>query len=53
MALTSILEAERRCGQLAKDARVKDIAAYLLSLMYGMAVLARHGKKVTTRPHFH
>lgn len=44
MALTNLLEAERLRGQLPEDAQVENIASYLLSVMYGLAVLARRGK---------
>ena len=44
MALTNMLEAERLRGQLPESTNVKDTAGYLLSVMYGLAVLARRGK---------
>ena len=44
MALAKLLEAERLRGRLPEDAQVKDIAGYVLSVMYGLAVLARRGK---------
>ena len=31
-------------SQLPEDARVQDIAGYITSVMYGLAVLARRGK---------
>jgi len=42
--LTRLLEAERLRGQLPEDAQVQDIAGYIQSVMYGLAVLARRGK---------
>ena len=44
MALTRLLEAEQLRGQLPEDIQVKDLAGYLLSVMYGLGVLARGGK---------
>jgi len=44
MALTNLLEAERLNGQLPEDTRVDDISAYLLSVTYGLTVLAQRGK---------
>lgn len=44
MVLTDLLEAERLRGQLPEDAQVQDITGYLLSVMYGLSVLARCGK---------
>jgi hypothetical protein len=38
------LEAERLNGQLPEDTQVQDIASYLLSVTYGLTVLARGGK---------
>jgi AcrR family transcriptional regulator len=42
--LTNLLEAERRKGRLPADTPVQDIASYLLSVTYGLSVLARRGK---------
>jgi hypothetical protein len=36
-ALSNLLEAERLRGQLPEDAQVQDIAAYELSVKYGLA----------------
>lgn len=44
VALSEMLEAERLRGHLAEDARVQDIASYLLSVTYGLTVLAGRGK---------
>jgi hypothetical protein len=43
-ALTNMLEAERLGGQLPEDAQVQDLTAYLLSVTYGLTVLAGRGK---------
>lgn len=43
-ALTEFLEAEQKQGQLLPSANPRDIAGYLLSVMYGLSVLARRGK---------
>ncbi len=43
-ALTERLEAERKCGQLLPTTDPRDLAGYLLSVMYGLTVLARRGK---------
>lgn len=42
--LTDFLKAEQRRGQLPPGTRPKEMAGYLLSLMYGLSVLARRGK---------
>ncbi len=42
--LTKLIKAEQRRGQLPPDAQPKAIAGYLLSVMYGLSVLARRGK---------
>jgi AcrR family transcriptional regulator len=44
MALASLLEAEQRKGQLPADMQVNETTAYLLSVTYGLSVLARRGK---------
>ena len=44
VGLSRMLEAERLRGQLAQDAQVQDITAYLLSVTYGLTVLAGCGK---------
>ncbi len=44
VALSTMLEAEKARGQLAKDANVQEITSYLLSLTYGMTILAGRGK---------
>jgi AcrR family transcriptional regulator len=44
MALTNLLEAERLNGQLPEDIQVHDITSYLLSVTYGLTVLAQRGK---------
>ena len=44
MALSGMLEAERLRGQLPEDAQVQDITAYLLSVTYGLTMLAGRGK---------
>lgn len=44
VALSRMLEGEKQRGQLTQDARVKDITAYLLSVTYGLTVLAGSGK---------
>lgn len=44
MALSGMLEAERLRGQLPEEAHVQDITAYLLSVTYGLTVLAGRGK---------
>ena len=44
VALSNILEAEKLRGQLPGDAQVQDITAYLLSVTYGLTVLAGRGK---------
>ena len=43
-ALVNFLKAEKLRGELSRDARVKDIAGYLLSVMYGLSVLAKREK---------
>jgi AcrR family transcriptional regulator len=43
-ALFNVLEAERLADRLPKDAPVQDITGYLLSVTYGLSVLARQGK---------
>lgn len=42
--LSKLLEHERQCGQLPENAQVQAIAGYLLSVMYGLSILARQGK---------
>ena len=42
--LSEVLETERLRGQLSADARIKDLTAYLLSVTYGLTVLAGRGK---------
>lgn len=44
VALSTMLEAEKARGQLAKDASVQKITSYLLSLTYGLTILAGRGK---------
>jgi AcrR family transcriptional regulator len=44
MALSSLLETARLNGQLPEDAQVNDITSYLLSVAYGLSVLAQRGK---------
>jgi len=44
MALNNLLKAERLNGQLPEDTPVHDITAYLLSITYGLTVLAQRGK---------
>ena len=44
VALSKLLEAEKLRGQLPEDTRVQDITGYLLSVTYGMTVLAQRGK---------
>jgi AcrR family transcriptional regulator len=43
-ALINLLEAERLKGRLPEDTRVQDITSYLLSVSYGLTVLAQRGK---------
>lgn len=43
-ALIRFLNAEKRRGGLSKDARAKEIADYILSVMYGLSVLAKRKK---------
>ena len=43
-ALTDRLEAEQQGGQLPANTDPRDLAGYLLSVMYGLSVLARRGK---------
>jgi TetR/AcrR family transcriptional regulator, copper-responsive repressor len=38
------LESEQRHGQLPGNARLQDLAAYLMSVIYGLSVMARRGK---------
>lgn len=42
--LEEFLLNEQLKGQLSKRLKAKDIAAYLLSLLYGLSVMARRGK---------
>jgi AcrR family transcriptional regulator len=42
--LTDLLKAEQQRGQLPPGAHPEAIAGYLLSVMYGLSVLARRGK---------
>jgi AcrR family transcriptional regulator len=44
MALSSLLETARLNGQLPEDTQVNDITSYLLSVAYGLSVLAQRGK---------
>ena len=44
VALSNLLEAAKLQGQLPGDIRVQDITSYLLSVTYGLTVLARRGK---------
>jgi AcrR family transcriptional regulator len=44
VALTNLLEAEQLNGGLPEDTRVHDITSYLLSITYGLTVLAGRGK---------
>ena len=44
MVLIKLLEAERLKGRLPEDTKVHDIASYLLSVSYGLTVLAQRGK---------
>jgi AcrR family transcriptional regulator len=43
-ALTERLQADRKRGQLLPSTDPRDFAGYLLSVMYGLSVLARQGK---------
>ena len=43
-ALTELMKDEQQRGQLAPGASPKAIAGYLLSVMYGLSVLAKRGK---------
>ena len=43
-ALAKLLEAAKQNGQLAEDAQVQNITSYLLSVIYGLSILARRGK---------
>lgn len=43
-ALAERLEAERKRGQLLPNTDPRDLAGYLLSVMYRLSVLARRGK---------
>ena len=38
------LESEQRHGQLPGNARLQDLATYLMSVIYGLSVMARRGK---------
>ena len=42
--LTTVLQAEQRRGQLSEEANAAELADYLLSTVYGLAVLAGRGK---------
>ena len=42
--LIDFLKAEQKRGQLPSTAHPKEVAGYLLSVMYGLSVLARRGK---------
>jgi AcrR family transcriptional regulator len=44
MALSHLLETERLNGWLPEDTQVQDTASFLLSVTYGLSVLARRGK---------
>ena len=44
MALSELLEAEKLSGQLPEDTQVQVITGYLLSVTYGMTVLAGRGQ---------
>jgi AcrR family transcriptional regulator len=43
-ALTLIIEAEQKKGLLLQTAKPREIAEYLLSVLYGLSVCARQGK---------
>ena len=44
MALNNLLEAERLNGGLPEDTQVNEITTYLLSVTYGLTMLAQRGK---------
>jgi AcrR family transcriptional regulator len=43
-ALAKVLEAEQKRGLLLSTAKPRDISEYLLSVLYGLSVLARQGR---------
>jgi AcrR family transcriptional regulator len=43
-ALCNILQSEKHRGQLPTDLNAKDTAAYILSIIYGLSIMARRGK---------
>ncbi|MEW8505365.1 MAG: TetR/AcrR family transcriptional regulator [Candidatus Thiodiazotropha sp.] len=43
-ALVKVLDRERRRGHLPSTAKPRDIAEYLLSVLYGLSVMAKQGK---------
>ncbi|MCU7845139.1 MAG: TetR/AcrR family transcriptional regulator [Candidatus Thiodiazotropha sp. (ex Monitilora ramsayi)] len=43
-ALRKVIEAEQKRGLLLQTAKPRDLAEYLLSVLYGISVLARQGK---------
>ncbi|MEW8028471.1 MAG: TetR/AcrR family transcriptional regulator [Candidatus Thiodiazotropha sp.] len=44
LLLTKAVQAEQKRGHLHKTTKPRDIAEYLLSVLYGLSVLARQGK---------
>lgn len=42
--LVDLLKTEQQRGQLPHDVRPKNLAAYLISVIYGISVMARRGK---------
>ena len=42
--LCDVLQSEQQKGQLRTDLDAKEMAAYILSVMYGLSVMARRGK---------
>jgi len=44
MALSRLFEAEIQSGSLPEDTRVQDLTGYLLSMTYGLTIMARRGK---------
>ncbi|MET0072470.1 MAG: TetR/AcrR family transcriptional regulator [Candidatus Thiodiazotropha sp.] len=43
-SLAEVLEHERKLGQLPATAKPKDLAEYLVSVLYGLSVLSKQGK---------
>lgn len=43
-SLCDVVHSEQRRGQLRKDLKAKDIAAYIMSIIYGLSIMARRGK---------